>query len=245
MRADDDGIDPEMGHGAVRSLAPDDDAKGIHRGHDRPGAHRELARIELRKVVHAIDGIYGEALEQSVVDHHLGAAGQLFGGLEDEADGAVELARLGQVLGGAKQHRGVPIVAAGMHLAVVARAVRHLVRLKQGKRVHVGAQADRARRVARAQRADDAGSGEAAVDLDSERFELGGHDAGGPRLLEGELGMGVDILAPRRHFVTLGGYAIADRHCVLPGISMLGSVWAMARGKKPRGSISAQCALRW
>ena len=81
-------------------------------GPDGEGADRQA-----RHVVHAVDLLDAEAVHQAVVDHRLAAAAAFLGGLEDHHRGAVEIARLGQVVGGAEQHRGVAVVAAGVHLA--------------------------------------------------------------------------------------------------------------------------------
>ena len=51
----------------------------------------------------------------------------------------------GQVAGGAEQHGDVAVMPARMHLAGVARRVRKGVDFMHRQRIHVGAQADRAR----------------------------------------------------------------------------------------------------
>ena len=88
----------------------------------------------------------GNFVEQAVLDHLARAAAAFFGRLEDQVDGAVVVAVLREVLGGGQQHRGVAVVAAGVHLAGVRALVREGVVLGDRQRVHVGAQADGARR---------------------------------------------------------------------------------------------------
>ena len=90
----------------------------------------------------------GKALEQAVVDHRLRAGVAFLARLEDQVRDAVEVARLVQVARGRKQHRRVAVVAAAVHAPVVARAVRDVVFLLHRQRIHVGAQADRARPLA-------------------------------------------------------------------------------------------------
>ena len=120
LGGDDHRIDAALRPRAVCALAGDMDIEQAAARHLRAGADGELADIELGPVVHAEDLLAGELLEQPVLDHRLGAAAALLRRLEDEMDGAVEIARRGKVLGGAEQHGGVAVMAAGMHAALVA-----------------------------------------------------------------------------------------------------------------------------
>src|SRR5205085_7359547 len=86
--------------------------------------------------------------------------------------------------------------AAGMHLAVVARAVREAVFLLDRQRIHVGAQPDRAGRVAEPEAPDDAGASDPAMHLDTEGLQRIRDELGGPPLLEAELRVRVDAVAP-------------------------------------------------
>ena len=151
---------------------------------------------EARHVVHAVDGIAVELVEQAFLDHHPRAAQPFLGRLEDEMHGAGEIRRRGEMLGRAQQHGRVTVMAAGMHLVGVHRGVVELVLLLQVQRIHVGAQTDGllARPLA-LQRADHAGRGQPTMDLDSPRLQLVGHDLRGPLLLEGGLGMAMDVAA--------------------------------------------------
>ncbi len=159
-----------------------------------------MAERQAGLVVQGEDGVAGEPLEQPLLHHHAAAALALLGGLEDEVDGALEVAGLRQVLRGAQQHGGVAVMAAGMHLAVVGGAMGERVALLDRQRIHVGAEADAAGRVAAPDGADDAGLGEAAMHLAAELLELGGDEVGRAALLESELGMGVDVAAEARQF---------------------------------------------
>ena len=62
-----------------------------------------------------------EALEQPVVDHHPPAAAALLGRLEDQVDGAGEVAGLGEIARRTQQHGGVAVMAAGVHPAGTPR----------------------------------------------------------------------------------------------------------------------------
>jgi hypothetical protein len=93
-------------------------------------------------VVQRVHLLGGKAREEAVLDHRFRAGVALLARLEDEIRGAVEVARLVQVPGGGEQHGRMPVVAAAVHPAVVARLVGELVLLLHRQRVHVGAQAD-------------------------------------------------------------------------------------------------------
>ncbi len=84
-------------------------------------------------------------------------------------------------------------MAAGMHAAVVLRAVAESVGLLQGEGIHIGAQADAALAAAVANHADQAGGAKAAMDLDAPGSEVLRHHVGSPFLLEAKLRMGVDV----------------------------------------------------
>lgn len=63
----------------------------------------------------SVHGVDGEPLEQTVGQHRLGAGSGLFGGLEQQSDGAVELMTDGECRGGPEDHRHMPVVTAGVH----------------------------------------------------------------------------------------------------------------------------------
>ncbi|MOA54895.1 hypothetical protein D3C78_1785900 [compost metagenome] len=62
--------------------------------------------------------------------------------------GAGKIAGLCEVTRGTKQHGGVAVMSAGMHLAGKFRFIGPVGHLRHGKRIHVGAQADAAGAVA-------------------------------------------------------------------------------------------------
>ena len=144
LRRGDDRVDAEMRHRRMRAAAGDGDLEDVEGGHHRPGPDRELPGRQPRPVVHAVDRLDRVAVEHALLDHQPGAALVLLGRLKDEMHRAGEIARLGEVLRGAEQHRGVAVMAAGMHPAVVLRGVREAVLLLDRQRIHVGAQRDRA-----------------------------------------------------------------------------------------------------
>ena len=120
-----------------------------------------------------------------------------------DRDGTVEIQIFpvfGHVACGAEQHRGVAVVSAGMHVPLVSRTVWAVILLQQGQRVHIGTQTDRTRTVPPAQNADDAGSGQSSVHLQSIAGQLASDQLGGPRLVESEFRVSVDVTPNRREF---------------------------------------------
>ena len=79
------------------------------------------------------------------------------------------------------------VVAAGVHDAV------------NGQRVHIGAQPDRPSPTTGAERSDDPGAGQAAMDFHSKSLERLRDPFGCTMLVERQLGVRVNILPPRFH----------------------------------------------
>src|SRR5205085_6321845 len=123
------------------------------------------------------------------------AAIALFAGLKDEMHGAFEIARLGEIACRAQQHRRVPVMAAGMHQAVMGRAVREIVVLLHRQAVYIGSESDRAQRIAAPDRADNAGLGKPTMHLAAIFGELLRDEIAGPLLGEAELRMRMDVAA--------------------------------------------------
>ena len=107
-----------------------------------PGPDRKRADRNARAVMHAVDLLDAEAVHQPVLDHRLGARAALFRRLENHHRIAGEIARLGEIARRAQQHRGMAVMAAGMHLARRLGGVRQIGLLLDRQRIHVGAQAD-------------------------------------------------------------------------------------------------------
>ena len=114
----------------------------VGRGHDRTGADRERADRNARAVVHAVDLLDAETLHQPVLDHRGGAGAALLGRLEDHDRVAGEIPGLGEIARRTEQHRGVAVMAAGVHLARRLGGVGQIGRFLDRQRVHVGAQPD-------------------------------------------------------------------------------------------------------
>ena len=119
----------------------------------------------------------------------------------------------------------MPVMAAGVHLPVMLRAVREIVQLLHRQAVHVGSEPDRAQRVAASDRPDNPGRGETAMHLAAVFGEFLGNQIAGPHLGEAEFGMGVDITTDLAQFVEMIEHLGDDRH---------GGSRGMARGNRDR-----------
>ena len=142
LRADQHRVDRDVRARRVAAEPLDVDVEPVRRGHHRAGPDREVADRQARIIVHAVDLLDLEAVHHAVLHHLAAAAAALLGRLEDHHRGAGEVARLGKIFRGAEQHRGVAVVAAGVHLAGVGGGVGQPGNLGDRQRVHVGAQPD-------------------------------------------------------------------------------------------------------
>ena len=198
------------------AIAVDRDVEEIGAGHRRSRQDRDLAVVQVRRIVQSVDLVAGEFFEQPVLDHGAGAAEAFFGRLEDEMHGAVEIAGLGEIARGAEQHGGVAVMAAAVEAAGNGRAPFQVGVLFHRQRVHVGAQPDALAAVALAlEHADHAGAAEAAMHLDAPSLQLVGDDAGGAHLLEADLRMRVQVAADRGEFVGKAVDAVDGGHAVI------------------------------
>ena len=122
-------------------------SKLVGRRHHRAGADRELARPACPASCACRRPLDREALEQALLDHRLGAALVLLGRLEDEVDGAVEVAR--SPPGSSPRRAAWWCGRHGRRHAScrgLCERMREVVLLLDWQRVHVGAEADRAAR---------------------------------------------------------------------------------------------------
>src|SRR6267378_3588987 len=214
---DHNGILRAFRHRAMRAIAVDGDVEEVGARHGGPRQNRDLAMVQIGRVVQPIDLIAGKFLEQAVLDHGAGAAEAFFGRLKDEMHGAVEIPGLREIARGAEQHGGVAVMAAAVEAAGNGRAPFQVGILFHRQRVHVGAQANALAAAAFAlEHADHAGAAEAAMYLDAPLGQLVGHDAGGPDFLEADFGMGVQIPADRGEFLGIAFDAVDVGHVCYP-----------------------------
>ena len=183
----------------MTALSAQGDLEGVEGGHHRAIAERHFAKRDPRPVMQRVDGVHREALEQPLFHHFARAAEVLFRRLENKVDGAAELTGLRQMGGGRQQHRGVAIVAAGVHDPGAARTVADAPQLGDRQGVHIGAQADN-RPGAVLQRRHDAGAGQPAMHLQPKRGQQLRNAARGLLLLISELRRGVKFTSPANGF---------------------------------------------
>mmetsp|Transcript_78942 Transcript_78942/g.118657 ORF Transcript_78942/g.118657 Transcript_78942/m.118657 type:complete len:423 (-) Transcript_78942:73-1341(-) len=147
-RGDDGGGSQDRVHDAnanptcrVTSFAMHNHLEAASGGEDRASESGEGAGGEPGPDMHAEDFLDRRRQEHALLRHHEGAGATLLGRLEDEADGALELALVTlEDLSSAEQHRHVRVVAARVHatlrLGLERRSVVE-VRLEDRKSVHV------------------------------------------------------------------------------------------------------------
>jgi hypothetical protein len=99
-------------------------------------------------------------------------------------------------------------MTAGVHATLMARAVGEIGRLLDRERIHVGPQADRARRRAGAQPPDNTRAANAAMHLIPELGELLRNEIRSPVLLEPEFRMRMDVAPPIRHIIMKFRYTL-------------------------------------
>ena len=201
----------------MTAMALDGDVDGVGRSHQRSRADREGADRQPRTVVHAVDLVDLETLDQSVLNHRLGAGTALLGRLEDHGHLAGEVAGFGEIARGAEQHRGMAVMAAGMHQARGLRGIGQPGRLLDRQRIHVGAQAEHldlaAAGLAALDDADDAGLAQPRRDLVTAEFaQPVGHEGRGPMHLVEQLRVRMDIPPPGLDIGLQIGDAVDDGH---------------------------------
>ena len=125
---------------AAESLDLDVDRVG--RGHHGTGADGKGADGNSGAVVHAIDLLDAEPVHQPVLDHGVGARTALLGRLEDHDRVTGEIPGLGEIPRCTQKHRGVTVMAAGMHQAGRLGGMGHVGRFLDRQRVHVRAKPD-------------------------------------------------------------------------------------------------------
>ena len=169
----------------------------VARCHECTAAQQNSALRGPWVVVHGKDRIARESVEESVLDHGLGAAVKafLFGGLKDQVQGARKIPVFGQPLCSAQQHGHVPIVATGMHATRNGARMRCACALVDWQGIHVGTNAQTLGACAIFQRAHQTGTANASCHRIPELFELLRHEVGGLVLRKSQLRVLVKVFA--------------------------------------------------
>jgi hypothetical protein len=192
------GIEIVVGHRGMPALAADDGVERIGRGEQGSGAPRDRSGRHRGPDVEGEGGVRsaapGDVFEKAVLEHEAGAVMAFLSRLEHEGDGSGELGpprRQGP--GRADQHRGVGVVAAGMHHPRVARGEGEPRLFGHRERVHVAPQKDRAAIVAAAaQDCDDSAGRGTLAKLERKALQGVPYLLRRPAAFEAELGIGMD-----------------------------------------------------
>src|SRR5436189_2938601 len=188
----------------MRAIAIDGDIEEIGSGHRWSWENRDLAMVQVGRIVQPVNLVAREFIEQSILDHGARPAESFFGRLKDEMHGTVEVAGLGEIASGAEQHGGMAVVAAAVEAAGNSRAPAQVSVLFHRKGVHVGSQADALAAGALAlEYADHARAADAAMHVDAPLFHFVRDNPGSADFLEADLGMCVQIPADRGEFVSI------------------------------------------
>ena len=101
--------------GPMPTPATDLDGDAVRRCHHGPHVDAHRARPHRRPVVHGVDRLHREALEQAILNHHAGTGKTLLTGLKNQHGCAVEPPGFCQITCRTNQHRHVAIVPTAMH----------------------------------------------------------------------------------------------------------------------------------
>ena len=189
--------------GTMTTQTLDVDVKFINRRHHRAGGCVKAPFFKAGRIVQRIDLAYVETVEDPFLDHHLGPAAGFFSGLEDQRYAAREIARFRQIFRRPQQHRCVPVVPAGVHLACVGAGIVQPGFLGDRQRIHVGAQPDGRPLGLTVDNGNDARGGKAFVQLVHAEFaQAFRHESRGLEAVIPQFRDRVQISAP---FCHLGG----------------------------------------
>mmetsp|Transcript_22895 Transcript_22895/g.38375 ORF Transcript_22895/g.38375 Transcript_22895/m.38375 type:complete len:321 (-) Transcript_22895:78-1040(-) len=209
------GINRTMRGRRVAALTGDRNLKLIRRRHDGARANGKLARRQARHIVQAIDFLNVPAVQHPIIDHLAPAAAALFGRLKDHHGSAVEIACFSQILRRPKQHRSVPVMTAGMHLARHGRGIVEPRRLHDRQRVHIRPQPHNAALGVSAplDHGDNAGLADAGGDIvHTHRPQLVHDKCGGLVHVKVQFGMRMQMMAPAGNLGMGFSEAVLDGH---------------------------------
>ena len=152
--------------------------------------------------MHAKHGLHGALVEHAVFDHFASAATTFFGGLENQINGAIKIAVVGQMLGSRQQHGGVAIVPASVHFSFVLAGMCKGVEFLHGQGVHIGSEAHTSAAsaaITAVHHAHHTRGSHAAQNGNAPIGELLGHNIGSANFLEAQLGVSMNVFANSRN----------------------------------------------
>ena len=178
--------------------AVDRDGESGHPDHCGTFAYPDITAGNILPNVNAHGRVDRGVLECASGAHGHRASTAFLCWLEEHLHGAIELASaVHQYLGRAQKHGDMRVVPARVHETVVARAVRNVVFLMDGKRVHIGAQPDGRPRTLTVDDAHHATAPDALMHLVHAEFQQPrGHEGGGFLTLEAQFGMPMQMPPP-------------------------------------------------
>ena len=169
----------------------------VTRCHEGATAQQYSALRGTGMVVHGKDRIAWESVEESVLDHGLGAAVKafLFGRLKDQVQGARKIPMLGQAPCSAQQHGHVAIVTAGVHATCNSACMRGTSALMDRQSIHVCTNAQTLGACAIFQRAHQTRAANASGHLKAPVLKLLRNEAGSFVFFKSQLGVLVKVFA--------------------------------------------------
>src|SRR6056297_253784 len=214
--------------------------QGIYGSHDWPWRGLERALGRARQGMERVDLGDLVAVERALLDHQPRTAGPFLGGLEEKHRAARVIPCFREVFRRAKQHGGVPVMAAGMGTPRHGAGVIGAGQVVHRERIHVGAQANGAARCPALDHRDDARARDPGLDpVHPEFAELFHNQFRGLMAIEPKLGMRVQVSPPRGHLVGEPADAIDHGHV---WTSLLSRV-TLAADSKIRGAAMADDTL--
>lgn len=215
-----DWVDAFMGIGAMPTSSGDLYLRGIDGSHDRTRRCDKAAEGNGGRVMESIDFTDPESIEHALAHHHLATAAVLFRRLEDQRHTAAEATRLGQVFRGPEQHRGMAVMAAGMHDARHGRSMGNPGFLSDRQSVHIGTQPNRRPLALPLNDRNDAARCDTFMDfVNPEVPQAVGDESRSLVTVKAKFGMGMQMAAPFGHLRREIGDAVKDGHVDSQGAS--------------------------
>ncbi len=199
LAGDGDGVDRVVRLRGVAALAPDGEFDPVGGGEQGAGSSREDARLDVWRDVECEGGI-GDRVDQAIIKHVARAVPAFLAGLEHELHRAGETVALGaEGVGRRHEHGDVRVVSAGVHRVLDLRGEFEAGVLVHRQRVHVAAEEDGAAVGGSTQGGDEARGGGAFRILQRQAGESGLRLGGGQRIVQADLGFGMDGAAQADH----------------------------------------------